>query len=79
MPKSSAVLSERALRPPSTESSLPTQANAEALIRETLANPNSVFVGDKVIDVFNAAGQGVRIDRATSTFVGFLEQGLVRP
>ncbi|HSR66985.1 MAG TPA: hypothetical protein VLU25_03500 [Acidobacteriota bacterium] len=56
----------------------PTQANAEAIIRETLANPSSVFVGDKVIDVSNAAGQGVRINKATNTFVGFLERGLVQ-
>jgi hypothetical protein len=53
----------------------PTQANAEAIIRSTLQNPARTFYGDKVIDVYNAAGQGVRFDRATNTFRGFLEAG----
>lgn len=54
----------------------PNQANAEALIRSTLENPARTFYGDKVIDVYNAAGQGVRFDRATNAFRGFLEGGL---
>jgi hypothetical protein len=54
----------------------PTQANAESIIRSTLENPARTFYGDKVIDVYNAAGQGVRFDRATNVFRGFLEGGL---
>jgi RHS repeat-associated protein len=54
----------------------PTQANAEAIIRGAMANPAHTFYGDKVIDVYNAAGQGVRFDRATSAFKGFLERGI---
>jgi RHS repeat-associated protein len=50
-----------------------TQANAEAIIRSTLENPVRTFYGDKVIDVYNAMGQGVRFDRATNAFRGFLE------
>lgn len=54
----------------------PTQANAEAIIRSALENPARTFYGEKVIDVYNAAGQGVRFDRATNLFRGFLEGGL---
>lgn len=50
-----------------------TQGNAEAIIRSALENPARTFYGDKVIDVYNAAGQGVRFDRATNVFRGFLE------
>ncbi|MBI5161261.1 MAG: RHS repeat-associated core domain-containing protein, partial [Micrococcales bacterium] len=53
----------------------PTQANAEAIIRNTLQNPARTFYGDTTIDVYNAAGQGVRFDRATNAFKGFLEAG----
>jgi len=49
------------------------QANAEAIIRSTLQNPARTFYGDTVIDVYNAAGQGVRFDRTTNAFKGFLE------
>jgi hypothetical protein len=56
----------------------PTSANAEAIIRGTLENPARTFYGDKVIDVYNAAGQGVRFDRATNAFRGFLEGGLAK-
>lgn len=53
----------------------PTQTNAEAIIRSTLENPARTFYGDKVIDVYNAKGQGVRFDRGTNAFRGFLEGG----
>jgi hypothetical protein len=53
----------------------PTQASAEAIIRNTLEDPVRTFYGDAVIDVYNTAGQGVRFDRATNTFNGFLEAG----
>jgi RHS repeat-associated protein len=53
----------------------PTQANAEAIIRSTLERTSRTFYGDRVIDVYNAAGQGVRFDRATNFFRGFLEAG----
>jgi RHS repeat-associated protein len=54
----------------------PTQANAEAIIRGAMESPAHTFYGDKVIDVYNAAGQGVRFDRETSAFMGFLERSL---
>jgi len=53
----------------------PTQANAEAIIRSTLETPARAFYGDNVVDVYNATGQGVRFDRATNAFRGFLEAG----
>jgi len=49
------------------------QASAEQLIRDTLSNPSRVFYGNTVIDVYNVANQGVRFDKATGTFIGFLE------
>jgi len=51
----------------------PTQANADAIIRDVLQNPADRFIGDKVIDVYNAAGQGVRFEKGTGRFIGFLE------
>lgn len=51
----------------------PTQANATKIIRETLSNPSRSFYGNKVIDVYNGAGQGIRIDRQTNKCMGFLE------
>ncbi len=54
----------------------PAQANAEAIIRGALTSPARTFYGDRVIDVYNGVGQGVRFDRATNTFKGFLEGGL---
>jgi RHS repeat-associated protein len=56
----------------------PTQANAEALIRTILSSPTTTSFGKRVIDVYNAAGQGVRLNRATSEFITFLEKSLVR-
>lgn len=54
----------------------PTQANAERIIRETLSKPSRSFYGDNVIDVYNGFGQGVRIERQTNKFMGFLEESL---
>ncbi len=54
----------------------PTQANAEGLINGILSNPTSTVVGNRTIDVFNAAGQGVRIDAGSGRFIGFLEGAL---
>lgn len=53
----------------------PTQANAEAIIRSTLESAARTFYGNKVIDVYNAAGQRVRFDRATNAFGGFSKRG----
>jgi hypothetical protein len=55
-----------------------TQANAEAIIRSTLENPVRTFYGDKVIDVYNAMGQGVRFDRATNAFRVSSKNGVPR-
>ena len=51
----------------------PTQANAESLIKNIMSNPTHTFQGNKVIDVYNSAGQGVRFETGTSRFMGFLE------
>lgn len=52
-----------------------TQAQAEAIIRDVLPRPSVVDRGDRVIDIYNAAGQGVRLRRDTRAFQGFLDRG----
>lgn len=54
------------------------QANAETIIRKTMENPADRFIGDRVVDVYNAAGQGIRFDIETRKFIGFLEGELRR-
>jgi hypothetical protein len=49
------------------------QETAEEVIRDVLGNPSRVQVLDKYIDVYNAAGKGVRFSRTGNKFVGFLE------
>jgi RHS repeat-associated protein len=49
------------------------QSQAEAIIRDILRNPTVVDRGDRVIDAYNAAGQGVRLRRDTRAFQGFLD------
>jgi hypothetical protein len=44
------------------------------LVRNILGNPTRTIAGNKTIDAYNAAGQGVRIEAGTSKFIGFLEQ-----
>src|SRR5206468_1777800 len=51
----------------------PTQQEAERLIRNILGDSTSTVAGNKVTNVFNAAGQGVRIENGTNKFIGFLE------
>lgn len=48
----------------------PTQANAEAIIRSTLQNPARTVHGDRVIDVYNAAGQGGTIRSSNQRLQG---------
>jgi hypothetical protein len=50
-----------------------TAEQADAIIRDVLANPVHVFRGDRVIDAYNAAGQGVRLRPWDRSFVGFLD------
>jgi len=54
----------------------PTQANAERLIRDILENPSRVIRADRVVDVYDALGRGIRLDRGTNGFRGFLEGAL---
>jgi RHS repeat-associated protein len=54
----------------------PTQANAEGLINDILSRPSSTAFGNRSIDAYNAAGQGVRIQARSGRFVGFLEATL---
>lgn len=53
----------------------PTQENAAKIIQDVMENPQRAVAGDKTVDVYNAAGQGVRFDKNTNQFVGFLEAG----
>jgi RHS repeat-associated protein len=43
------------------------------LVRAILRNPSRVASGNVSVDVYNAAGQGVRLDLKTGQFVGFLD------
>ena len=52
----------------------PTQANAESQIRNIMSSPSHVFSGNKVMDIYNAVGQGVRINSQTGAFQGFIEK-----
>lgn len=54
----------------------PTQKNAEEIIKDILEHPTDKFIGDKVIDVYNTKGQGVRFEKETLKFEGFLEKEL---
>lgn len=54
----------------------PTQEAAEGVIRDVMHTPTRVFVGDKVVDVYGTAGMGVRFDKSTGCFIGFLEETL---
>ncbi len=56
-----------------------TQAQAESIIDDVLRNPTVVDRGDRVIDAYNAAGQGVRLRRDTRAFQGFLDLGRRSP
>jgi RHS repeat-associated protein len=53
-----------------------TKQNASALIRDIMSNPSNVVRGGKTVDVYNAAGQGVRFEAGTNKFIGFLEGSL---
>lgn len=47
----------------------------ESILHDVLRNPTVVDRGDRVIDAYNAAGQGVRLRRDTGAFQGFLDIG----
>jgi len=48
------------------------------LIQNILTHPKRQFMGDKVTDVYNEFGQGVRFDKNTYAFITFLEESLAR-
>jgi hypothetical protein len=52
------------------------QVNAESLIRNIMSNPSRTFYGANVTDIYNAAGQGVRVEAGSGRFMGFLEGAL---
>lgn len=56
----------------------PTRENGQRLVEQILSNPHRTIVGDKHVDVYNAAGQGIRIGAGTGKFETFLEAGLER-
>jgi 6-phosphofructokinase len=55
----------------------PTQANAESLIRGIMSNPSRVIHKGTAIDIYNAAGQGIRVGSGNA-FVG-LREGALEP
>ena len=56
-----------------------TQANAEKLIEDILKNPHTTDYLTKYIDVYDKLGRGVRFERDTNRFVGFMEGSLRTP
>jgi RHS repeat-associated protein len=55
------------------------QERAAALIRNIMGNPAKVVNLGKYTDVYNAAGQGVRIENGTNKFITFLEGAKAKP
>ena len=50
------------------------QENANKIIREILSDPKRTFIGTNVIDVYDSLGRGVRFEKGTNKFIGFLEE-----
>jgi RHS repeat-associated protein len=50
-----------------------TAQSASELIRDILQNPSRVAPGQKVVDVYNSSGQGVRFNARTLEFITFLD------
>ena len=50
-----------------------TPETALGLIRSILSDPSRVAAGQKTVDVYNAAGQGVRLEINTGKFITFLD------
>jgi RHS repeat-associated protein len=51
----------------------PTTANAQSIVKDILINPARVVKTNVSIDIYNSAGQGVRLNAQTLKFEGFLE------
>jgi hypothetical protein len=56
-----------------------TTEKAVALIRDIMSNPARVDNLGKYTDIYNAAGQGVRLERGTNNFVTFMEGAKAKP
>ena len=50
-----------------------TNEAASKLIRDIVSNPDRIIQGEKTTDIYNASGQGVRINTKTQEFVGLIE------
>jgi hypothetical protein len=55
------------------------QPRATRLIRNILSIPARVDNLGKYTEIYNAAGQGVRLEKCTNTFVTFVEGSKARP
>jgi len=55
-----------------------TQANAEILIKNIMSNADTIIKLKNYTDFYNAAGQGVRLEKGTNVFVTFLEKKLIK-
>ena len=55
------------------------QENAAALIHDIMTNHVRIDRLGKYTDVYNTAGQGIRIENGTNKFVGFLEGAKAKP
>jgi hypothetical protein len=50
-----------------------TKEAAIGLIRSILNDPSRVAAGAKTVDIYNASGQGIRLELQTGKFVTFLD------
>jgi RHS repeat-associated protein len=50
-----------------------TAESALGLIRSILGDPARVAAGQNTVDIYNAAGQGIRLEVGTGKFIGFLD------
>ena len=50
-----------------------TPESALGLVRSILSDPSRVAAGQRTVDVYNAAGQGVRLEIETGKFITFLD------
>lgn len=59
---------------PAFQGVAPTDANAAAIAQDILENPTYTTFGGQTYDVYNAAGQGIRLRVSDNSFVGFLDR-----
>ena len=57
----------------------PSTGHPPALVRDIMSNPARVNNLGKYTEIYNAAGQGVRLEKGTNNFVTFVEGSKAKP